>query len=170
MAQFSGNVEDLKTLYNDQLRTLLSTENQITQALPKMANAATDSQLKQALQTHLKETQQHVQRLQQILGKLGGETGEKKCSVTSGLISSGEDIIKSTKDTAVRDAGIIASEQKVEHFEMASYGTARNWARVLGFNDQAEMLDKTLQEEGQADRLLTSISDRMNPQATRRAA
>jgi len=170
MALFSGNIEDLKTLYNNQLRTLLSTENQITQALPKMADAATDSQLKQALRTHLQETQQHVQRLQQILGKLGGETGEKKCAVTAALISAGDDVIKSTKDPVVRDAGIIASAQKVEHFEMASYGTARNWARTLGFNDQAEMLDKTLQEEGHADHLLTSISDRMNPQATSRAA
>lgn len=169
MALFSGNIDDLKTLYNNQIRSLLSTENQITEALPKMADAATDSQLKQALLTHLRETEQHVQRVQQILGKLGGDSDAKKCPVTAALITAGEDIIKSTKDNAVRDAGIIAAAQKVEHFEMASYGTVRNWARTLGFNDQAETLDKTLQEEGHADQLLTSISDRMNPQAKRAA-
>ncbi len=175
MALFSENIDDLKSLYTHQLRTLLSTERQITEALPKMEQAATDPQLKQALRTHLQETEQHVQRVEQILSQLGSEIEEKKCDVTAALISGGESIIKSTKDNAVRDAGIIAAAQKVEHFEMASYGTARNWARTLGLAelglaDQAAMLDKTLQEEGHADHLLTTISERMNPQATTRAA
>jgi ferritin-like metal-binding protein YciE len=170
MALFAGNIDDLKALYTNQLRSLLSSEEQITEALPKMAEAATDSQLKQALQSHLQETEQHVDRLEQILGQIEGETSDKKCAVTAALISAGENIIKSTKDMAVRDAGIIASAQKVEHFEMASYGTARSWAETLGFNDQAAMLDKTLQEEGHADHLLTTISERMNPQASGRRA
>ena len=170
MALFAGNIDDLKSLYTTQLRFLLSTEQQITEALPKMEKAATDSELKQALRTHLQETQQHVQRLEQILQKCAGDTDAKKCGVTSALISAGETMIKASNDNAVRDAGIIASAQKVEHFEMATYGTARNWAYTLGYNDQAEMLDKTLKEEGHADHLLTQISDRMNPQAASRRA
>lgn len=169
MALFSGNIEDLRTLYTKQLQTLLSTEQQIIEALPKMADAATDPQLKQALQSHLQETEAHEERLDQILGELTGEWEEKKCAVTAALISAGEAIIKDTKDDATRDAGIIAAAQKVEHFEMASYGAARSWAQVLGYSQHAELLNQTLQEEGHADKLLTSISERTNTGATRAA-
>jgi ferritin-like metal-binding protein YciE len=166
MALFSGNIEDLKTLYTTQLRFLLSTEQQIIKALPKMIEAATEPQLKQALQTHLQETEIQEERLEEILAELTGETDEKKCATTAALLSAGETIIKDTKDDSTRDAGIIASAQKVEHFEMASYGAVRNWAMVLGYAQHAEMLNKTLQEEGHADKVLTSISDRANAEAS----
>lgn len=169
MALFSGNIEDLRTLYTKQLQMLLSAEQQIIKALPKMAEAATDPQLKQALQTHLQETEVHEDRLEQILGELTGEWEEKKCAVTAALISAGETIIKDTVDDSTRDAGIIAAAQKVEHFEMASYGAVRNWAQVLGYPQHAQLLNQTLQEEGNADKLLTGISDRANAEATRAA-
>lgn len=169
MALFSGNIEDLKSLYTTQLRFLLSTEQQIIKALPKMVEAATEPQLKRALQTHLEETKTHAQRLEQILPELTGDTDEKKCSVTAALISAGETTIKDSKDNAVRDAGIIAAAQKVEHFEMASYGSARSWAQILGNSQQAQLLEKTLNEEKHADQVLTQVSESANSKATRAA-
>lgn len=170
MGLFSGNIEDLKTLYVTQLRMLLSTERQIIDALPKMKQAATEPQLRDVLQSHLQETEVQAQRLEQILPQLTKDSDEKKCAVTASLISAGESIIKDSKDDAVRDAAIIAAAQKVEHFEMASYGTARDWARILGLGQQAELLDKTLQEEKHADGLLTQVSHRANPEASRATA
>ncbi len=169
MALFSGNIEDLRTLYTTQLRFLLSTEGQIIDALPKMIEAATDPQLKQALQSHLQETELQEERLEEILTELIGDIDDKKCATTAALLSAGETIIKDTKDDATRDAGIIASAQKVEHFEIASYGAVRNWAQILGYPAHAELLDKTLQEEGHADKVLTGISDRTNAEANRAA-
>lgn len=169
MALFAGNIDDLKSLYTTQLHHMLSMEQQITQALPKMADAATDPQLKTALNTHLRETEQHVQRLEQILKNLTGSTNEKKCAVTSALISAGETTIKAANDNAVRDAGIIAAAQKVEHFEMASYGSARDWAKLLGETQQAQMLQQTLNEEKHADQVLTEVAHDRNPEALRAA-
>jgi ferritin-like metal-binding protein YciE len=166
MALFAGNIDDLKTLYITQLRYLLSTEEQITEALPKMIKAASDQQLKDALQSHLQETEIHAERVEDILSELTGDVDDKKCSVTAALISAGENTIKAANDDAVRDAGIIAAAQKIEHFEMASYGTLRNWAQILGYNEQASLLNKTLQEEGHADHLLTKIAERTNPRAS----
>jgi ferritin-like metal-binding protein YciE len=165
MALFSGSIENLGTLYTSQLRSLLSTEEQIIDALPKMITAASDQQLKDALQTHLHETEIHAVRLEDILSELTGDVDSKKCAVTAALLASGEATIKASEDAAVRDVGIIASAQKVEHFEMASYGTLRNWARILGYRQQAAVLEQTLLEEGHADHLLTKISDRANPGA-----
>jgi ferritin-like metal-binding protein YciE len=170
MALFGGNIEDLRSLYTMQVRHLLSTEEQIVDALPKMIDAATDTQLKQALQTHLRETETHLQRLEGILEDLTGDDDEKKCSVTSALISAGEHTIKSAKDNAVRDAGIIAAAQKVEHFEIASYGSARDWAHLLGETEHASLLQKTLDEEKHADKVLTEVSHQRNPEAARSVA
>ena len=166
MSLFSGNIDDLKSLYTTQLRYLLSTEQQIIKALPKMVEAATEPQLKKALQTHLEETKTHAQRLEQILT---GDTDEKKCAVTAALISAGEGTIKDTRDDAVRDAGIIAAAQKIEHFEMASYGSARSWAQILGNSQQAQLLEKTLNEEKHADQVLTQVSESANTKASRAA-
>ena len=166
MALFAGNINDLNALYTTQLRFLLSTEEQIIEALPKMIGAASDQQLKDALQSHLQETEIHAERLEDVLSELNGDIDSKKCSVTAALISAGENTIKAANDDAVRDAGIIAAAQKVEHFEMASYGTVRSWAQILGHTEQAALLNKTLQEEGHADKLLTKISERANPAAS----
>ncbi len=170
MALFSGNIEDLRTLYTTQLRHLLSTEEQIVDALPKMIDGATDMQLKKALQTHLRETEKHRERLDGILEDLAGDNDDKKCSVTSALISAGEKTIKVAKDDAVRDAGIIAAAQKVEHFEIASYGSARDWAQLLGETEHAALLQKTLDEEKHADQVLTAVSHQRNPEAARSVA
>ncbi len=164
MKFFSENIESLRELYHAELRTLLSAEQQITEALPKMIQKATDSQLKQALQSHLQETQVHVTRLEQIL-LTQGKAEASKSKVAATLISEAESMIKDAADASVRDAVIIAAAQKVEHFEIAAYGTARSWANILGQSKHAQILDQTLQEEGHADRLLTSISDRVNPYA-----
>jgi ferritin-like metal-binding protein YciE len=171
MALFSGNIDDLRTLYTNQLRHLLSTEEQIIDALPKMVDSATDMQLKNALQTHLQETKVHWKRLDEILKNLTGDSDNSKtCSVTDELIDTGETVVKSAKDTAVRDAAIIAAAQKIEHFEIASYGTARDWANLLGETQQAALLQQTLDEEKHADKLLTEISHERNPEAARSSA
>jgi ferritin-like metal-binding protein YciE len=169
MALFSGNIDDLRALYTRQLRSLLSTEEQITKGLPKMIDAATDVELKKGLQTHLGETKQHVERLNTILKDLTGDADDKKCSVTAELISAGESTIKAANDAAVRDAAIIGSAQKIEHFEIASYGTARNWARILGETQHAQILQQTLEEEEHADKVLTVIAGHRNQEASRAA-
>jgi ferritin-like metal-binding protein YciE len=159
MKFFSANIESLRELYDNQIRSLLSTEQQITEALPKMIEKATDPELKQAFQTHLKET----------LSERGGKVDSIKCKSTAALISGAEDLVKDAKDESVRDAVLIAGAQRIEHFEIASYGTVRNWARILGENRQAQLLDQTVKEEGNADHILTSIANRVNPYAEKAA-
>jgi ferritin-like metal-binding protein YciE len=160
-----NDIKNFESLYTIQIRHLLSTENQIIKGLEKMIDAATDPQLKDAFTSHLQETQVHAQRIEQILSELTGETDEKKCAVTSALISAGENIVKESDAGVVRDAGLIAGAQKIEHFEMASYGTARDWALLLGYREQAALLQKTLEEEKHADHLLNSIAQRANQAA-----
>jgi ferritin-like metal-binding protein YciE len=169
MALFAGNIEDFRELYSTQLRYLLSTEEQIIKGLPKMIEAATNSQLKQALETHLRETEQQRTRLERILSNLQGSSEDKKCGVTSALISAAETTVKATKDKGVRDAGIIAACQKIEHFEIASYGSAREWAKLLGENEQAQVLQQILDEEKRADQALTQAASAANQAATRAA-
>ncbi len=169
MKFFSANLDNLRKLYIDQLEQLHSAETQITDALPKMIEAATEPQLKEALQAHLQETQNHVARLEQILNREQGSVNAKKCKGIATLISEGEDVIKDATDEAVRDAGIIGAAQKVEHYEMAVYGTVRNFAEILGEDDHADLLDQTLDEEKKADALLTEISDTANTRADRAA-
>ena len=169
MKFFSANLDNLRKLYIDQLQQLHSVETQITDALPQMIDAATDTRLKQGLQSHLQETRVHVQRVEQILNQLDGKVDSKKSKGIAALIAEGEDVIKDATDDSVRDAGIIAAAQKVEHYEMAAYGTVRNWAEILGQDNQADLLDKTLEEEKHADALLTSISDSANTRADKAA-
>jgi ferritin-like metal-binding protein YciE len=169
MKFFSANLDSLRKLYIDQLQQLHSVETQITDALPKMIDASTEPALKQALGTHLRETQSHVARLEQILQKTVGKVSPKKNKGIAALITEGEDVISDTTDESVRDAGIIAAAQKVEHYEMASYGTVRSFAEILGLTNEAEMLEQTLNEEKNADAVLTSISDTANTQADRAA-
>lgn len=169
MKFISANLDNLKKLYIDQLQHLHSAENQITKALPKMIEKASDPQLKQALQTHLQETQGHVARLEQILQNSKGEVDSKKSKGIAALIAEGEDIITDASDEAVRDAGIIAAAQKVEHYEIAAYGTLRTFAEILGLDHEADLLDTTLEEEKHADVVLTQISDSANTRADKAA-
>lgn len=161
-----NSIKDFRSLYVQQLQYLLSTENQIVKGLQAMIEHASDTQLKQAFQSHLQETEVHVTRLQQVIGEVNeGDVDDKKDPITTALIGSGENIVSESDEGAVRDAGLLATAQKVEHYEMASYGSARDWAQLLGLTGQAELLQKTLDEEKHADELLTSISQRMNKAA-----
>jgi ferritin-like metal-binding protein YciE len=169
MKFFSANLDSLRKLYIDQLQQLHSAETQITEALPKMIQSATEPQLKNALQTHLQETKGHVARLDQILNQAAGSVESKKSKGMAALIAEGEDVIKDAADNSVRDAGIIAAGQKVEHYEIAAYGTLRTFAEILGSDAQADLLDQTLEEEKNADSLLTQISDTANTKADRAA-
>jgi len=166
---FSENLDTLRKLYIDEIKDLHSAETQINDALPKMIDAAREPQLKQGLQTHLQETKGHVSRLEQILRNTTGNVDSKKCKGIAAIINEGESTIKNANDDSVRDAGIIAAAQKVEHYEMAAYGTLRNWAQILGLNDQAQLLKQTLDEEKHADQVLTSIAETANVRADKAA-
>jgi len=158
-----NDIKNFESLYTLQLRYLLSTENQIVKGLKSMIGHASDTQLKQAFQSHLQETETHVTRLEQLIGEMNrGDVDDKKDPIITALIGSGDNIVKESDEGPVRDAGLIATAQKVEHYEMASYGSARDWARTLGLTRQAELLQKTLDEEKHADELLTTISQRAN--------
>jgi ferritin-like metal-binding protein YciE len=169
MKFFSANLDSLRELYFDQLQQLHSAETQITEALPKMIQSATEPQLKNVLQTHLQETKGHVARLEQILNEAKGSVDSKRSKGMAALITEGEDVIKDAADQSVRDAGIIAAAQKVEHYEIAAYGSVRNYAEILGKDSDARLLDQTLEEEKHADSILTGISDTANTKADKAA-
>jgi len=152
-------LDTLKDLYVDEIKDLYSAEKQLIRALPKMAKAATDKQLQQAFRTHLRQTAEHAARLEQICKDLGVSPRGKKCVGMEGLIEEGSELIKENPNTDVLDAGLISKAQRVEHYEMAGYGTVRTYARQLGFESHAELLQQTLNEEGQTDHLLTALAE-----------
>jgi ferritin-like metal-binding protein YciE len=154
MKVFSANLDNLRKLYVNQLQMLLSTENQIMEALPRMMEKARDVQLRQAFQSHMQETRLQVERLEEILGAQTGETREVKCKVMAALATEAEDMVKDAADESVSDAALISAGQRVEHYEIACYGAVRRWAQLLGESRHAELLDKTIHEEGHADHLL----------------
>jgi len=159
MSLFSPTFHNLDELYKNELRDLYSAETQLTEALPKMVEAATSPQLKSAFEEHLAETETHVNRLEKIFDKLGEKPTGETCQAMKGLIKESEDYVKASGDDLVRDAGLIGAAQRVEHYEMAGYGTARNLAGVLGDTESAEILQATLNEEAEADAKLTSIAN-----------
>jgi ferritin-like metal-binding protein YciE len=160
----------LRELYTAQLRYLLSAENQIIQGLPVMIGKADDPQLKRAFQSHLQETERQAMRLEGILTELSGKANDKKDDIVAEIVSAGQGISKETDSGPIRDAGLIATAQKIEHYEIACYGTARDWARQLGLASHVSTLQKTLDEEKHADSLLTQISQRTNVSASSAAA
>ena len=157
--------DDLRSLYIGQLQYLLSTETQIVKGLESMIEHAQDTQLKQAFQSHQQETEVQAERLRKLLTELTDDDDDKKDPITTALISSGTNIVRESGEGPVRDAGLIATAQKIEHYEIASYGSARDWATILGLTEHAQLLEKTLEEEKHADRLLTTISQRENTEA-----
>ena len=160
-------LDSLETLYVEELRDLYNAENQLLKALPKMAKAASSPELQQAFEEHLDQTQEHVDRLEEIFDKLGQSPKGKKCKAMEGLIEEGSEILEEEGDPSVIDAGIIAAAQKVEHYEIASYGTVRAFANMLGEEDAAELLQQTLDEEGEADKRLTELAEEIvNVEAT----
>jgi len=161
-----NQLKSLQSLYTIQLRYLLSTENQIIKGLNSMIEHASDQQLKQAFQSHLQETEVHVSRLNQLIAEVNeGDVDDKKDPIITALIGSGENIVSESDEGPVRDAGFIATAQKIEHYEIASYGSARDWAQILNLSNHATLLQKTLDEEKHADELLTKISQRANQTA-----
>ena len=150
----------LNELFIDELKDIYWAEQHLTKALPKMAKAATSDELRTAIQNHLTETENHVSRLEKAFDSIGEKAVAKKCEAMSGLIKEGDEIIADTeKGSITRDAGIISAGQKIEHYEIASYGTLKTLASVLGYNEAAELLDATLQEEKNADNKLTQIAE-----------
>ena len=152
-------MQSLMELYVEELKDLYSAENQLVKALPKMVKAATNPELKKAFADHLEQTKGHVERLEQVFEMLEKSPKGKKCKGMEGLIEEGKELIEEDPEEDVLDAGLISKAQHVEHYEMAGYGTVRTWARELGLEDQAELLQQTLDEEGEADHLLTQLAE-----------
>jgi ferritin-like metal-binding protein YciE len=150
---------NLRDLYIHELKSLYYTENQIINALPKMAKAATSAELANGFRVHLEQTKTQRERLERIFRRLNIEPDEEKTNAVAGLIDDGSSVIDAEGDTAVKDAALIAAAQKVEHCEMASYGCARTWARRLGFDEDARLLQQTLDEEGKTDKILTQMAE-----------
>jgi ferritin-like metal-binding protein YciE len=152
-------LDSLRALYIDELKDLYSAEKQLVKALPKMAKNATDPQLKKAFTDHLKETEGHVARLEQIFESLEASPRGKKCVGMEGLIEEAKELIGEDAEEDVLDAGLISKAQHVEHYEMAGYGTVRTYAEILGETRHAKLLQQTLDEEGKADKLLTQLAE-----------
>ena len=160
------NLETLKELYVEELRDLYNAENQLIKALPKMAKGASSDELKEAFEKHLEQTKGHVQRLEQVFEELGEKTKGKTCQAMKGLIEEGSEVLKADGEDSVLDAAIIVAAQKVEHYEIASYGSVRTFAQLLGQDKSAELLQQTLDEESEANELLNKLAeDIVNPEA-----
>ena len=154
-------LDSLETLYLEELRDIYNAENQLLKALPKMAKAASAQELKQAFEDHLEQTKEHVTRLDEIFEKLDKKSSGKTCHAMKGLIEEGSEMMTHDGEDVVLDAGLIAAAQKVEHYEMASYGTVRTWAEMLGEDDAADLLQQTLDEEGETDKRLTELAEEL---------
>jgi ferritin-like metal-binding protein YciE len=163
-------LSSLQDLYMEELKDMYNAENQILKALPKMAKAASSPELEQAFREHLEQTKEQVERLDQVFDMLGKPAKGKKCVGMEGIIEEGKEVIDMDAEPAVLDAALIASAQRVEHYEIAAYGTLRKFAEQLGFDDAAELLQQTLEEEEQADEKLTQIAESsVNAQAAQGA-
>ena len=158
-------LDTLKKLYVDELKDLYSAEQQIIKALPKMIRKASNPKLQRAFTRHLRETERQAKRLERICAMLGEKPTGKKCVGMKGLIDEAKELIDEKPEPEVLDAGLLAKAQHVEHYEIAGYGTARTYARLLGYEEQADLLQQTLDEEGQTDHLLTELSQSINVEA-----
>jgi ferritin-like metal-binding protein YciE len=160
------NLDTLEQLYISELRDLYSAENQLLKALPKMAKAASSEELKDGFEKHLEQTKGHVRRLEQVFEALDENPKGKTCRAMKGLIEEGSEILKENGEESVLDAGIIVAAQKVEHYEIAGYGSARTFAHLLGQNKAAELLQATLDEESETNEILNKLAESVvNPEA-----
>ena len=153
------SMDSLRDLYVDELKDLYNAENQLVKALPKMAEKASAPELKRAFRDHLAQTRGHVDRLEKIFKGLGEKPSGKTCKAMKGLVEEGKEIIDEDGDDSVMDAALIGAAQRVEHYEMAGYGVVRTFASLLGDNNAAETLQRTLNEEGEADKKLTALAE-----------
>jgi ferritin-like metal-binding protein YciE len=165
MALFAMKMENLQQLFLKELRDIYDAEDQITDALPKLIDAAHHSELKQALQEHLSVTKHQISRLDQIFQMLGEKPSGETCKGMKGLLKEGSDIVSAGGDPSAVDAGIISAAQRVEHYEIAAYGTVRTYAKLLNQSQMANLLQQTLNEEADADNKLTQIASTVNVQA-----
>ncbi|HEY6826120.1 MAG TPA: ferritin-like domain-containing protein [Gemmatimonadaceae bacterium] len=151
--------ESLQDIYVEQLKDLYSAENQILKALPKMAEAATHAELRSAFEDHEVQTRTHVERLEKIFTQLGEKPGGHKCKGMEGLLAEGDELLEEHEESEALDAAMIAAAQRVEHYEIAGYGSVRTFANMLGLSDQADLLQRTLDEEGDTDKKLTGLAE-----------
>ena len=158
-------VESLQDLYAEQLRDLYDAENQLIKALPKMAKAASTPELRNAFEEHLDQTRGHAQRIETIFEGMGEKAKGQKCKAMEGLVKEGSEVIEEDMPKGVKDAALIAAAQRVEHYEIAGYGTVRAIAEVLGENEHVSLLEQTLEEEKQTDEKLTQLAEQINSQA-----
>jgi ferritin-like metal-binding protein YciE len=152
-------LDSLQKLFVEELRDLYSAENQILKALPKMAKTASSPQLQAAFNEHLKQTEGHVNRLETIFKRLDKSPKGKTCKAMEGLVEEGSEMMSEKGEPAVIDAGLIAAAQRVEHYEIAGYGTVRTYARLLGDTEAERLLQQTLDEEGETDKKLTALAE-----------
>jgi len=158
--------DELTQLFKEHLKDVLSAEKQLVKALPKLAKAATSPELKQAFTDHLEETKGQVARLEEVFGIVGIKPTSKLCKAMEGLLKEGNEAIEETDNgTLLRDVALIIASQKVEHYEISAYGSLRSLANILGLQDAVTLLQATLDEEGNADKLLTQLSDTINIEA-----
>ena len=165
MALFSANIDNLQQLFVEQLRDLYDGEQQITKALPKLIDKASSSALKAALQEHLEVTRDQITRLEKIFAELGEKSSGESCKGMEGIIDEGDHLVSKGNDSSITDPCIITSAQRVEHYEIAGYGTVKTFARQLGRTGFAQLLEQTLNEEKEADQKLSQIAEMLNVQA-----
>jgi len=158
-------INSLRELYVEQLRDLYDAENQLIKALPKMAKEASSDELRQGIEEHLEQTSGHAERLEQIFEQLGEKAKGKKCKAMQGLLDEGKEVLEEDMEEDTKDAAIIAAAQRVEHYEISGYGTARTYANLLGENEAAGLLEETLNEEKETDQKLTQLAEEINVEA-----
>jgi ferritin-like metal-binding protein YciE len=167
--EMSHSVDTIEKLFVEELKDIYSAETQITKALPKMVKAATSDELRAAFEHHLRETEGQIERLDQIFQTLDVSPKGKTCEGMKGVLTEGEEMLKTADKGDVRDAALISAAQRVEHYEMAAYGTVRTYAEKLGKKQFVGLLEETLQEEKAADKKLTEISQRVHQHALQAA-
>jgi ferritin-like metal-binding protein YciE len=157
--------DSLRELYVDELRDLYNAETQLVKALPKMAKASSNAELRQGFEEHLRQTSEHVSRLEQIFNRLGEKPTGKKCLGMEGLVKEGAETMRGEYKDAVMDAAIIGAAQRVEHYEIAGYGTVRAFAELMGESEHVSLIEQTLQEEKETDNKLSQLAEEINAQA-----
>lgn len=157
--------DSLRQLYVNELKDIYNAETQLVKMLPKMAKASSNAELRQGFEEHLRQTSEHVSRLEQIFDMLGEKPTGKKCLGMDGLMKEGAEVLSEDYEDAVMDAAIIGAGQRVEHYEIAAYGTVRTFAEILGENEHVSLLEQTLEEEKQTDEKLTQLAEEINSQA-----
>jgi ferritin-like metal-binding protein YciE len=163
----SDSLETLHDLFVHELRDLYDAENQLIKALPLMAQAAQSPELKEAFETHLEETREQARRIEQVFQGLGEKASGKSCKAMQGLVAEAKELLEEDADPDVMDAALIVAAQKVEHYEIAGYGSVCTFGRLLGYNDATELLKETMSEEERTDKLLTGVAEKLNPEAGR---